>query len=293
MDKEKVLRDFMQRAHSAVSRSRPNGAGSRGYYQVTLPIPGPSSKQFISGHAVADLLIPDVTVSIEERSEMLWVVMPFLATSEVNGEARKHVRTMIGRKALDYTLVADTPEGRLARLLWVFSQGQEKEVSPTTLVIKSPGGDYGVRDGLLVGGAFDGVPMTLTMGDLLVEEKAISTRSAKLTEIRRVLKSRIDQEAFQIFCLLYALAEWDTSIPLDSLLLPKPKRGKRRLSEITTELLNVDEPYRYLYRALVPMFMTYGDFISIFGSNPDRRGNIGAPARIRLINKVSLLPIFE
>lgn len=280
---------MLRTVHRAVAKSRPKGAGTRSYHSATLCIPGVLSDQQVEGLPVSELIVPRLNLAPEVRQDALWTLFPYL--TQADATSRSEVKAVIGRQAMGYTMAPRQAEVRLVRLLWIMGQGQVTDYGPDRLLIDI-GGWFGYDAGKLVGGPFNGVPMPLPVEEFLVKEFVVTTRSQRMVEIRRVLESRHDPDVYQYFRVLYAMAEWDIMIPLDSVLLPKPRRSTKTLAAISKTLFESKDPYRYLYKALVPIYMTYSDFIALFG-NPSKRGNLGQQARINLVNKVHLLPFFE
>lgn len=283
----------MLKVHKAVTRSRVVSRG-RSFASAALIVPGLGSDMTFEGEPVLDLLVPEIDVPEETRLETLSSLVSHLGDPVLDKSSRALLRGTLGRLVLDFALCSPTPPGRLARLLVAFGKRTETEldVSRGTLVVRDASGEYGVRDGVMVGGIYAGTPMTLPLAELFGKERTVVTRSTTLSEIRRVLHSRTDPEAYQLFCLLYAISEWDRTVPIKSLLLPKPRRVQRSLTEMAKTLLDHPSPYNFLYRSLVPYFMTYSDFVANFGK-PENRVQIGHRARTVLINKLYMLPFFE
>lgn len=283
----------MQKVHRAMTRSRVVSRG-RSFASVALTVPGLGSGMCFEGKPVTDLLIPEIDVPEGDRLATLTALVSHLGDPVLDKPSRALLRGTLGRLVLDFALCAPTPPGRLARLLVVFGKRTrtELDVERGTLVVHDASGEYGVRNGVMVGGIYAGTPMALPLAELFSAERTVTSRSTTLSEIRRVLHSRTDPEAYQLFCLLYAVSEWDRSVPIKSLLLPKPRRVQRNLAELAKTLLDHPSPYNFLYRSLVPYFMTYSDFVATFGK-PENRVQIGMRARTALINKLYMLPFFE
>jgi hypothetical protein len=292
MNRLDTINTLMRRVHKAVSRSRPRHGGSRGFYSVSLRVPGLASDLSLDGVDVQDLLVPDVEIPEADKLRTLSETIALLGDPLLDMNGRRVLRGELGKLVLDFALLGSTPEERYARLLWAFGKKDEKEVGDNTLIIKGALGDYGVRDGVIIGGAFNGVKFNISTESITEKERTVVSRSVKITEIRRVLHDKVDQEAMQIFCLLFSLSEWDERIILSSLLMPRPKiKVERHLNNLSTEVMESDEPYMKLYRSLVPLFMTCSDFRSTFGS-PEGRGSVGQNTRVKLINKMYMLPFF-
>lgn len=284
-ERRQLLRQMMRVVHRALTSFRRDWPGARIYYKADLPVPGLLDPQHYQGHAVADLILPEVEVPVEARETLVWQAVSCL-------DERPLLRDLLDRAATDFLLLEDTVEARLVRLLWFMGQDLPREVGEHTLLVHLPTGPFGVREGHFVGGPYAGLPIDLPVNQVLRETRTVTTQASRFVEVRRVLASRTDQTAFTLFCILYAVAEWDKTLPLDSLVLPKPRYTRRTLDNLARSLMEDSDPHRLLYKKLVPVSMTYTDYRNIFG-NPERRGNISQAARITLINKVYMLPFFE
>lgn len=282
----------MNEVHKALILTRRGAAASRSYSSATLQVPGPLSTEEVNGVPVADLIMPEVFASPAEQEQGVWQILPYLGEFPASGDLKNELVRLFGRQVADYTLVAATAEHRFCRLLAALSHRQEREIGKYTLLVKGPSGWYGIKDGNLMGGPMSGMPINdLDLDETLYENKFVKSTSVKIIEIRRTLANRYDKEALRKFEILYAAAEWDRNIPIASLIMQKPRRTQRTLERIATDLLNVEDPYRYLFRALVPMVMTSADFTRMFG-RPYSRGNVQQHTRIKLINKIYMLPFF-
>lgn len=291
-DRAEIVQGLMRRVHKALVNARANEYAGRACYSVSFPIPGLTSTLKIEGVDVPDLLVPSVDVPESERLAAVDSVIPHLGSPASDSAGRSIMRTQVGRLVMDFALAGATPEERLARLLWAFGKHAEREVGDNTLIVRDASGEYGVRDGVMVGGAYAGTPLNLPMAKLLQEDSLMTTRSAHLTEIRRLLRYTPDPGVFEIACLLCALAEWDKSVLLRTLLMRHPSNSAKRLAKLPTRLLTTRDPYGVLYRTLCPYFMVYGDFVALFG-RPEHRGNLREAARNNLINKLYTLPFFD
>lgn len=283
--RKKAIQDLTKLVCKAVARAGYHQARSPSCHAVTLTVPGLLSD-------AADLIVPEAETPVEKRADAVWEVMAYLSNDELDSYAHRAVVRCIGRQVTDFMLVEGTAEGRLVRLLWAFSQDQERELGDTTLVVHTPCSEFGVREGAIVSGPYHGIPLDLKLSTYLVKEVQLKTRSTKVTGLRRLLRGRGEHEAYKAFCILYAAAEWDRSIPFTSLLLPKPRFEDMKIEKLAAKIMAVPEPYNFIYRKLVPTYLTYSDFINLYG-NPEGRGNLGIRARIRLINKTYMLPILE
>lgn len=291
-DRTSVLHALMQSVHKAIARAYPAIRGNHRRPAVPLTVPGLMTDMQIKGVDVRGLMVPDIKVKEEDRLEAYSRVLPYFGEGHLSRESSAAVSSVIGRQTLDFVMLSPTPTGRMARLLWAFGKGSKVEVSPSTLVVSDASGEYGVREGRMVGGIYDGSCLSLPVSELLKPDSETLVSGARITEVRRILVSRSSMELYKVFCLLYAIAEWDSTVLIDTLLTPKPKGMGRKLDMLATEVLETENPCQKVYKALVPCFMPYSDFVSVFG-RPDKVTYANTETRMRLINKLYSLPFYN
>ena len=283
--------DLMKQVNKAVSSAR-LGGGRRIYSFVRFYVPGLSTLIEIPGINVQDVLVPTAHTEESQKPEALAEALAYLAEDNILPEARQHLCEQFGKQVIEFVLYETVCELRVARLIWALGKGCEHEVGPDTLVIKSPLGEYGVRNGMLVGGPYAGYPQPIDTTKVTEVERVITSKAQHLVEIRTLLESRRDPSDFHLFSLLYARAEWDKKILLKTLLMVRPGLSRLNRDEIIRSLMTSSDPYKYLFNKLVPLCMPYGDFITVFGT-PNKRGNLGESPRRRLAIKVKNLPFFR
>lgn len=267
MASDAAVVDLMRRVHRAVHSSW-NGRHRTGaaYRSVTLYLPGLSTSLIIPDVDVHDLLVPDVEVPEPERVAAFTEALGLLSEPEVLETTRKLLNTLLGILTVRFLLLGKTPEARIARLIWALGKGFPKElVGDDTLVVKTPEGEFGVRDGKLVGGDYAGFPQALDLSSIREVSRVKKSRSVDDVGIRTVLIGRADPAAYWIFCLLYAVAEWDSRIILASIMKAKPTLSKHNVMDLEKITQTHMDPYRRLQQLLVPACLTYRDFIKVFG----------------------------
>jgi hypothetical protein len=149
-----------------------------------------------------------------------------------------------------------------------------------------------VSDGEFFGGPFAGYPVNIDTTELLFTSKKVRCRSQTALEARRILLQRKSHDAYQKFCILYVIAQWDKSIPIDSMMLSRGSTSYLFFEKLEAKVMESEEPYKVLHATLVPHFMTYGDFYNLIG-NPASNANLNVQKRLRLMAKVRSLPFFE
>lgn len=287
-----IVNDLMKRVNRAFHNASQKRLNTRSYSTARLYVPGFASKLTIPGVDVQDLLVPDTSIEEPARVESLTEALAYINDEVVTVEARRQLTTLFGYKVVAFVLVCKSPGQRVARLIWALGKGYESEVGETTLVIKSPSGDYGVRDGLLVGGPYAGYAQVIDTTQITEVERIVTTRSRFLIEANTVLRCRNDPSAYHILCLLYSRSEWDSKVLLKTVLTYRPRMSRVNFQEIASKIMTEDDPYQYLFRKLVPFCMPYTDFVACF-SNPVKRGDIRTSARLSLSRKLYDLPFFE
>lgn len=271
----------------ADSRARRGAITQSGYSRATLFIPGPNTSLKIGDFSIKELMAPQAR---ETAWEKLDEVIIAVVQEEDLAAHKANMRFILGTASADFVMAAPTPEARMARLIWVM--GHEHEVDTDKLVVTNNGRKFGVAYGLFVGGPFDNTEMGVDVTEFCEDGTQIVTRSRPLLDARWLLMNRSSQDAYKMFTVLTALSSWDTTIPFQSLLRARPKGKEKNLDEIENTLLEVDDPYRYLYKLLVPYTLTYNDYIKLFG-NPEGRRNLQVWSRMRLVNKLRELPFFK
>ena len=267
MASDAAVVDLMRRVHRAVHASW-NGRHRTGaaYRSVTLYLPGLSTSLIIKDVDVHDMLVPDVEVDEPDRIAAFTDALGLLSEPEVLETTRVLLNSLLGLRTVRFLLLGKTPAARIARLLWALGKGLPKEmVGDDTLVILAPSGEFGVRGGKLVGGDYAGFPQALDLTSIREVSRVKVSRAVDVVGIRTILVGRSDPAAYWIFCLLYAVAEWDSRIILASIMKAKPTLSTRNVQELERITQEHMDPYRKLQQILVPSCLTYRDFIKVFG----------------------------
>lgn len=294
MDRRQAIDHLLAKVSKALTRTSrrlEHRSSSSAVFIQTLNLTADLS---VDGIIAAPLLTPAVEMSIEDRRETARSFISHLGESRVTKEIRKEVGKKLGVVALSFIFHGKTTEDRYARFLWLLGQskGLELEVGDNTLLIDDGTERYGVKDGVMVGCGYDGLPITLRVNELLSSKKRTS-RSRRVIAAHYMLKSRADVATYDAFRILYSISEWDKSVPFESALIPRLRGFSERVDRLSVEVMESDEPYWTLYRGLVPYCMTYADFRALIG-NPHRKAkNLKVTSRARLINKLYQLPFLK
>jgi hypothetical protein len=281
---------LMNRVHRALTSAKKK-TGACKYASATLQIPGLATTKVVEGFDILDIIVPDAFTAEEDKAQALTDSLAYICYDTIDSPTKQVLVDLYGRLVVEFMLLSTTTEQRLARLLWSLGKGFEKEVGENTLVIKSPLGEYGVRDGLLVGGAYAGYAQAIDTSLVLEKERVLMTRSKYLVEARTILEGRQDPQAYWLFCALYARSEWDHRVIIKSLMMLRPNMSHINRQAILDKIMTSPDPYATLYRTMVPACMLYTDFVILFG-NPYNRGNTRPSSRLKLCNKVQDLPFF-
>lgn len=261
---------------------------------VFIQMPALTTDLAIDGIIVAPLLTPAVEMSVEDRRETARSFVSHLGEPKVTKELRREIGSKLGATALSFIFHGKTVEDRYARFLWLLGQskGLELEVGDNTLLIDDGTERYGVKDGVMVGCGYDGVPITLRVNELLSSRKYMS-RSRRVIAAHYMLRSRADEATYDAFRVLHSVGEWDRLVPFESALIPRLHGFGERVNKLSMEVMESKEPYWTLYRGLVPYCMTYADFRALIG-NPHRKAKaLKVTSRTRLINKLYQLPFLK
>lgn len=290
MTRKEILASYIKEVQEALAHVKPTDW--RSYSNIRLPVPGLLSKEVIDGVDVASLLVPQVTTPVHERADVVWNMLPTLGAPSLSDKERSHLRGTLSRQVMDFALFGSRPEERLARLLWAMGQDLDRVVSHNTLLIQGDGIDFGIKDGRLHGGPYDGLPVDLDLSQILYESTVVRVRAKEVIYMRRLMTDHKATGVFNKFCVLYAVSEWDRTVMLKTVLIPKPKNVRQEIEGIAANLMEVDDPYRFLYQALVPYQMAKPDFRAVFGRESNR-GRLTKPRRLKLVNKLYSLPFFR
>lgn len=287
-----TINTLMKTVHRAIHSSKARKVGAKAYSVARIDLPGLASQMVIPGVDVQDVLVPTSHLPVEEMARTLVEYLPFAYEDRLDRSARVILDELFGRLTINFTLLGETAGQRYARLLWALGKGLEKEVADSTLIIKAPCGEFGVREGKLVGGPYHGYEQDLDLAPILEESRPMKTRVRGMVEARCALAGRTDLQALWIFYLLCAVAEWDDRVSLPTLTKIRPTLSPHNEQELIKIALLDDDPLAKLHSELVPKLLNYKDFVKYFGP-PTRKLRIRPDTRLKLVGKLQSLPFFN
>lgn len=249
-------------------------------HQCLYHFPGLLNKEVIAGVPAADLIIP------KPRPDFLPPqVMDALGYLEGSARGNKPLKDLVGSNMARFMCISDAPQERWVRLVFAVGRVWSIEIGPDTLTFQYEDKHYGLRDGKLVGGDFDGTPFQCSVLNVLYETERVTTRVPKYVTAYRCL--RTSKTGLDYFRVLHQRALWDKTVTLDSVLRPQP--WKLNMKTVEADVIDSDEPHKVLFKALVPYAMNTKDFRNHFG-NPYTKRQSSAAVKNTLINKLYSLP---
>lgn len=265
-------------------------ASSTQYPAMSMTLPSLGTTEVEYGMPTIDLITPPVSLPAEDQAQALWDSMPLLSAKRPSRVEVREASKLLTQPVALFALLSSTPEGRLGRILWAFARSQPSVIDmPDGIMIKSPTGDFGVWDGRLVGGPFEGFDIELPWIELASPTRKILIRNQKECTLYRALRRTYNEKGVHAYNTLYAIAEWDKSIPMSHLSVPVTRALQRRVQKLADIVWTSEDPIRDIYTVLVPFLMSYTEFEHTFGK-ATRRRSYTLEQRNVLANKISLLP---